>query len=314
LRTNAVVSRILIERGGTRACGVEVIDAESSRVEEVRARIVVLCASTIESLRILLNSKSSSHPNGIGASSGILGRYLMDHIAGNVWFYLPDVRDDGDAHDFLGSDSIMVPRYQNLNGKTEEYPRGFGLWGGIQRIDMPRALRRKPDVAFGFLCARSETLPHIENRVELDPIVCDAWGIPAPRIVCEWKENDLLIARAARRAAIEMIEAAGGVACELTDLVRMPPLLGGFMRGMQKEWVCSTPGLFVHEVGGARMGTDPETSVVDPSCRVWDADNVLVTDGACWPSCGWQNPTLTQMAVTARACDRAIESLKRLEL
>jgi choline dehydrogenase-like flavoprotein len=146
--------------------------------------------------------------------------------------------------------------------------------------------------------------------VTLDPDVRDAWGIPAARIACEWKEHDLAIAKAARQATCEMIDAAGGVVSELEDLVLMPPFLGKFFRGLQNEWTRSTPGLFVHEVGGARMGTDPTSSVVDPFCRCWDAPNVLVTDGACWPSCGWQNPTLTEMAVTARACDNAVSLMK----
>ena len=109
-----------------------------------------------------------------------------------------------------------------------------------------------------------------------------------------------------------MIAAAGGVVSDLGDLVHMPAL-GGIFRDIQKEWTCSTPGLFCHEVGGARMGADPKSSVTDPTCAVWDVPNVYVTDGACWPSCGWQNPTLTMMAVTPRACDHAVSALRRSE-
>jgi choline dehydrogenase-like flavoprotein len=102
---------------------------------------------------------------------------------------------------------------------------------------------------------------------------------------------------------------AGGKVAKFTDLVRTP-IINGFVHVLQKEWARSPPGLFVHEVGGARMGTSPKDSVVDPFCRAWDAPNIFVTDGACWPSCGWQNPTLTEMAVTARACDQAIADLR----
>jgi choline dehydrogenase-like flavoprotein len=104
-------------------------------------------------------------------------------------------------------------------------------------------------------------------------------------------------------------EAGGGVCAEVTELFHTP-FVTGHIRKMQKEWTLSTPGMFVHEVGGARMGTDPRESVVDPSCRTWEVPNLLVTDGACWPTSGWQNPTLTEMAVTARACSHAVEGLQ----
>jgi choline dehydrogenase-like flavoprotein len=110
-----------------------------------------------------------------------------------------------------------------------------------------------------------------------------------------------------------MIAAAGGRVAELPELVHLP-VIERFIRSMQKEWVRSTPGLFVHETGGARMGTSPKDSVVDAFCKCWDVPNLFVTDGACWPSCGWQNPTLTEMAVTARACDHAVGELKRRDL
>jgi choline dehydrogenase-like flavoprotein len=309
VRTNAVVSRILTSADGTTATGVEFIDAHTHRVEEVRAKIVFLCASTIESLRILMNSKNNAHPEGIGASSGVLGRYIMDHSAGNIYFYMPDVKDDGGGYELLGSDSIMIPRYQNLGNKRESHLRGFGIWGGIQRLPVPAFLRKKKDLAFGFLCARSETLPHYENYVALDPLVKDAWGIPAAHISCEWKAPDMAIARSGRQAAMEIVQAAGGKVADLTEIFHTP-FVSGHIQSMQKEWTLSTPGMFVHEVGGARMGTHPQNSVVDQYCRVWDTQNIFVTDGACWPTSGWQNPTLTEMAITARACDQAIADLK----
>lgn len=311
LRTNAVVSRILTD--GARATGVEFIDAKTRATEEVRGKLVFLCASTIESIRILMHSESPEHPQGIGASSGVLGHFLMDHVAGSIHFYLPDVRDGGERYDLLGSDSILVPRYQNLGSRREDYPRGFGLWGGIQRIAVPSFLRKKLGVACGFLCARAEVLPHFDNRVELDKEMRDAWGIPVAHIVCEWKEPDLVTARAARRGAEEMIEAAGGKVVPLTDLIHTP-IAGAFLRSRQEEWAQSTPGLFVHELGGARMGKNPEDSVVDPYGSCWEVPNLFVTDGACWPSGGWQNPTLTEMAITARACDHAVAEMKRSNL
>jgi choline dehydrogenase-like flavoprotein len=310
LRSSAIVARITVEADGSRATGVELIDAVTGKSEEVRARMVFLCASTIESLRILMNSRSRAHPKGIGASSGVLGHYLMDHSAGNVYFTMPDLKDDKGKYDLFGSDSIMVPRYQNLDTR-ERYLRGFGMWGGIQRLPVPGFLRKDPSVPFGFLCGRSETLPHFDNRVELDPEVKDRWGVPAAHIVCEWKDHDLALAAAAREETQEVVEAAGGKVMGVTDIFHTP-FVASHIQKMQKEWKLSTPGMFVHEVGGARMGSDPKSSVLDPNCRAWDVPNVYVTDGACWPTSGWQNPTLTEMAVTGRAADHAMKALRGL--
>ena len=307
LRTHAVVARVILEPDGSRASGVEVIDTETGVTEEVRAKRIFLCASTIETLRILMNSRSRHHPEGIGGSSGVLGRYLMDHSAGNVYFHMPEVADGGNAYELSGCSSIMIPRYQNLGNKREAYTRGFGVWGAIQRLPVPSFLRRQRSVAFGFLCARSETLPHRDNRAELHPTLKDAWGIPAAHITVEWKQGDIDLATSARFETEEMVEAAGGKIASVTDIFHTP-FVGGFIDSMQKEWKLSTPGMFVHEVGGARMGADPKSSVVDPFCRCWDVPNVFVTDGACWPTSGWQNPTLTQMAITARACAHAVRS------
>jgi choline dehydrogenase-like flavoprotein len=308
LQTNAVVSRVTVGPDGARATGVEFVNTVTKKTEEVRGRIVVLCASTIETLRILMNSRGREHPEGIGSASGVLGNYLMDHSAGNMYFYMPDVPDQGEEYDFSGSDSIMIPRYQNLGAKRENYYRGFGVWGAIQRLTGPTFLRKKRSMAFGFLCARSETLPDFDNRVELHPTLRDAWGIPAAHIACEWKEQDLKLAESARHETREMLEAAGAEISTVTEAFRTP-FVSDFIRKMQKEWTLSTPGMFVHEVGGARMGVDPKSSVLDPFCRCWDVKNVFVTDGACWPTSGWQNPTLTEMAITARACAQAVQDL-----
>ncbi len=307
IRSGAVVSRILMHANGTAARGVEYIDAATKTLHAVYGQLVFLCASTIETVRLLLNSATHDHPDGIGASSGILGRYLMDHIAGNLYFQLPDLEPSPGRHPLLGSDAIMVPRFQNVGRNDSDHLRGYGMWGGIDRINVPNVLRKVSGEAFGFLCTRGEVLPHFDNRVEIDPELKDAWGIPSVRIDCEWKENDIKVARAARLAAIEMIESAGGEIADITEWVTSPGG-GRYLREMESEWKVSTPGLFVHEMGGARMGDSPRDSVVGPDCALWDVPNLFVTDGACWPSSGWQNPTLTEMAVTARAVDIAVES------
>ncbi|HUB09318.1 MAG TPA: GMC family oxidoreductase [Myxococcales bacterium] len=312
IRTGAIAARVVSSPDGAAATGVEFVDSETRETVEVRGRLVFLCASTIETVRILMNSKSRAHPEGIGAESGVLGRYLMDHSAGNVYFRMPDVPDDGTTHELLGSDSILIPRYQNLGPRKEKFARGFGLWGGIQRMPIPSLLHRRKGVVDGFLCARSETLPDYDNHVELDPELRDVWGLPAARIECEWKPADLAVAEAGREAAREVVLAAGGELVDFTELL-YAPFVKGHLRKMQKEWKLSTPGMFVHEVGGARMGADPKESVVDASCECWSAKGLYVADGACWPTSGWQNPTLTEMAVASRAADLAAQRLKRGE-
>jgi choline dehydrogenase-like flavoprotein len=314
VRADAVVSRVTFDERTGLPNGVEYVDRTSKAVQHVYGRVVFLCASTLETLRIMMSSKGPGHPDGIGASSGVLGRYLMDHIVSNVYFYMPEVRDDrpGEFH-LLGSDSILVPRWQNLGAQREAYMRGFGLWGGIQRLPFPAALQKKRGTAFGFLCAMGEAVPDEGNFMKLDPDVKDAWGLPVPHISCAWTANDLAVAKAAREATIELVTSAGGVVAPLTDLVHTP-LITGFMKDMEAQWTPTLPGLFVHEVGGARMGEKPEGSVVNPFCQCWDAKNVFVTDGACWVSSGWQNPTLTEMAITARACEHAVSELKKMNL
>lgn len=311
VRPNARAARVLLDARGAHAEAVEFVDTGTGERGVARARRVFLCASTVESVRLLLNSKTETHPQGLGGNSGILGRYLMDHSAGNVYFSLPDVRETGENYEFSGCASIMVPRYQNLGRQTEPYKRGFGIWGGIQRMPVPKLLRRESRVAFGFLCGRSEVLPHEENRIEISASVRDRYGIPAPHVICSFKDEDLAIASAARRDTEEMVRRAGGVPGMVTDHFHTP-FVTGFLKQIQKEWTLSTPGMFVHEVGGARMGTHPDHSVTDPYGAVWGVSNLFVTDGACWVTSGWQNPTLTEMAITLRACEESVRDPGRL--
>ncbi len=297
IRSDAVVSKVLGDR-------VEFIDRETLESEQVQGRVIFLCASTLETVRIMLNSQ-------LGGQSGVLGRYIMDHSAGNVYFYMPEMGRNQERHALLGSDSILIPRYQNLGKQDSDHLRGFGIWGGIGRLPVPGFLHKHRDAAIGFLCARSETLPFEDNRIELHPTLKDKWGIPAAHISHAWHPEDIAIAAAGRKAALEIVESAGCVPANVTDLFHTP-LVKGHIDKMQKEWTLSTPGMFVHEVGGARMGEDPKTSVVNPWGQVWESKHVFVTDGACWPTSGWQNPTLTQMAITARACEHAVGELKRM--
>jgi choline dehydrogenase-like flavoprotein len=306
VRPDSIVAAIKTHKATGRATGVEYVDRVTRKLHHIHARVVVLCASTIESLRILMLSRSTAHPQGIGARSGLLGRGLMDHIVSNVYFYLPDVNESS-GYELLGSDSIIVPRYRNLRDEEADFRRGYGFWGGISRVLSP--LRRRKGIALGFLSGMGETLADDANTVTLNSSVKDAWGLPVAHIACKWTENDLRVASAMRADAEEMVAAAGGELTTVTDAVHTP-FIGKFAKMMQKQWELTVPGLFVHEVGGACMGTHPNMSVTNQFCQIWETPNVLVADGACWPSSGWQNPTLTQMAVAARACDHAVSELK----
>jgi choline dehydrogenase-like flavoprotein len=247
----------------------------------------------------------------------------MDHpstaFIGGV---LEGLKRPSQAEGLQGPHGILIPRFRNLNGQRAGFLGGYGIWGGAQRFDTARGfptlakhwaigtpglvwrrVRRSPvrsarrllgnerqsrDDAIVALRAYGEMIPRYENRVALSAETKDAWGIPVARIECAWSDNELAMTRDMSRSILEIMDAVG---------VRVT-----LNRVQAEAGTPLTPGLFAHELGGARMGADPRTSIVNPSNQLWDSPNVLVTDGACWPSGAWQNPTLTIMALTARAC------------
>jgi choline dehydrogenase-like flavoprotein len=293
LLTNAIASRVITAAAGDRADGVAYVDARSGAERKVEGDAVFLCASTIESTRLLLNSATDAQPNGLGNSSGVLGHYLMDHTL-NIGF-------DGLAPDFPRgmpdpeSHGCLIPNPRE--GKTSEelgYVRRFAIALAIEPR-RPRFLKRLRNGGRGYggwlwLRALGEVLPRYENRVTIDPHTVDAWGIPIARIECEYGENERLMAADQLRCVTE-IAAAG----------RLRP------RIFNDE--LAPPGRSIHEMGTARMGNDPATSFLDPYNRSWEVPNLFVTDGSCFVSGGWQNPTLTMMAITVRACEHYARSL-----
>ena len=275
---------------------------------EARAGLIVLCASTIETVRILLTTRQE-HPELPVSESDCLGRYLMDHVIHGTAVELPGVPYDRPAP-LTAADSFLMPRFQNIGAGAEPYLRGFGLWGAIQRRGFA-GRRGRP--ALGLLTAQGEMLPRSENGVELSG-GRSRDGLRAMRISCAWGDNERTMHHAMRAQIEEMVRAGGGrTVRRFGALAGLPGLLGLPAR-LERFWLAPPPGAFVHEVGGARMGSDPRASVVDARNRLWGMPNVLVTDGACWPTCGWQGPTLTMMAVTARACRLAVADLRRGEL
>jgi choline dehydrogenase-like flavoprotein len=304
MRNDAVVSRIVVDEETGRATGVEFVDRIGKTRREVRARAVVLCASTLESVRILLNSAGTRHPNGIGNSSGRLGRGVMDHVllgiggpsAGSA---RGDSLPGGDTARSGGSTGFYIPQVSRAGGQGRQFKRGYAMQGGIGRGPS------------WYLMAHGEMLPRDENRVTLSPNRRDAWGIPAAHIEVAWSDNEMKMIEDASLTLRQVAAAAG-----LT--VRVPPsggLLDGlafraFKRRLQAPSGAFLPGSAIHELGGAAMGDSPATSVVDSWGRCWDAPNVFVTDGACFPAGCSQNVTLTIMALTVRACGRLVSELR----
>jgi choline dehydrogenase-like flavoprotein len=284
---------------------VRVIDAVTMEALEFRARIVFLCASALESARILLHSPTRQYPGGLGSSSGELGHNLMDHI------FLAGATATIPGHErerTFGErpNGIYVARFRNVKDRHPGFLRGYGCQGGASRAgwgrslqgfgaDFKRALIEEQGPWSFWLGGWGECLPRHDNYVALDPQVKDKWGIPSLRVHCTWGPNELAMVEDMQVACAEILEAAGG-----TDI-----------RTFNNR---ATPGLCIHEMGTARMGRDRRTSVLNPWNQVWDAPNVFVSDGACMASSACQNPSITYMALTARAAARAVELLQRREL
>lgn len=309
LRPFSVVESVLYDAKKRKATGVRVIDANTMKTIEYKARIVFVCASALESTRILLNSKTSDLPGGLGSSGGALGKYLMDHTMGNgASGTIPGY----EKHRSYGNrpNGIYLIRYANVKEQSPDFLRGYAYQGGGWRsgwgrgsgmegfgADFKQSLLTEQGPWQFSLDGRGEMLPSEKNFVEIDPAVKDKWGIPALRITCEYGENEKAQWKHQIASAVEMLEAAGA-----TNINTFT----------SDGWV--KPGLVIHEMGTARMGRDPKSSVLNGWNQVWDAPNVFVTDGACMTSCAFQNPSITYMALTARAAANAVELMKRNEL
>lgn len=303
VRTFSIVHSVLYDETRDRASGVRVIDAVTKETHEFHARLIFLCASTLGTTQILLNSTSARFPDGLANSSGALGHYLMDHTyAAGAEAAMPGFED----HHTTGyrPNGIYMPRFRNVTDEHPDFLRGYGFQGGAWRQGWDRGLRapglgaelkqtlRQPGrwmMSFGGF---GECLPRYDNRVDLDPQATDAWGIPLLRVHCTWGDNELALRRDIQETAAEMLEAAGGT--EIRTYDRDAP-----------------PGLCIHEMGTARMGRDPKTSVLNGWNQAHDVPNLFVTDGASMASSACQNPSITFMALTARACHHAVEEMRR---
>ena len=308
LRPHSVVREILVDTNTGKAKGVRVIDQLSKKDFEVLGKVVVLCASTLESTRIMLNSKSRQHPNGLGNSSGVVGHYLMDHVFPiGVRGIVNQVR--GQEYDYSDgrANGIYVPKFRNvLDDKQSKFIRGYGMQGNATMgYDFQRAkgingfgatlkqqVREAPNEVNFFLGCWGEMLADYKNHARIDDKKVDAWGIPALHIDCKHGDNEKAMMKDMLETTSEMAQAAG---FEITAKIEQAAL----------------PGFCIHEVGTARMGADKKTSALNQWNQSWDVSNLFVTDGAAFTSGGCANPTLTMMAITLRACDHLAEEFKK---
>lgn len=301
--TDAIAHSLIYDPATGRASGVRVTDANTRRGGTYEARVVFLCASALGSAQIMLNSTSEHFPTGIANRSDQLGRNLMDHVSGmgasGRWpghedRYYAGRRPNG----------FYIPRFRNVTEPTGEFVRGYGFQGGAQRLSWDRGAwtpgvgaelkqaLRTPGPWGVWLSGFGEMLPNPNNRVTLHRSRKDRWGIPLLHIDCAHGENDLKLAARANRDAVEMLEAAGFVDVGTS--------------GAEP----SSPGWSIHEMGTARMGRDPSTSVLNGWNQAHDVANLFVTDGACMASTACQNPSLTYMAITARAANHAADLMQ----
>lgn len=280
-REGAVVKQIDVDQSG-KVRGVVWFDEQSGAEVRASAPLVFLCASALESTRILMLSRSSRSPHGLGAASGALGRYLMDHILVTGWGGGPPLKPGPALED---GRAIYLPRFDSRNEPRPRSEQGFG----VQLYQFPGGNGHSHFTAVSF----GEMLPREESRISLHPTRRDIWGIPILSIDCRHSQSDLKCGQEQVQAIREIAEVAG---IKLNQINPRP----------------AAPGSAIHECGTARMGSDPATSVLDPNNGCWEAKGLYVTDAACFPSQGTQNPTLTILALTARACDHAINAVKRV--
>ena len=306
LRPWSIVTKILYDKDKKRATGVEVLDAETNKTYQYKAKIIFLNASTLNSAWILMNSATDVWPDGLGSSSGELGHNTMDHHLGAGAGGTVEGYED---KYYFGrrANGIYIPRYRNFFGDKRDYLRGFGYQGRASREEWSREI---PELAIGAnfkdaltepgewtmgIGGFGETLPYHENKVSLDKTKTDKWGLNILAMDIEYKENEIKMRKDMVADAVEMLEVAG-------------------VKDVKPRNGDGTLGRGIHEMGSARMGHDPKASVLNKWNQIWDAPNVFVTDGSFMTSSACPNPSLTYMAFTARAADYAVSELKKMNL
>jgi choline dehydrogenase-like flavoprotein len=304
--TDTIVHSIIYDDKNNRVTGVRVIDANTHETTEYFAKVVFLCASTLGTTQVLLNSKSAAFPTGLANHSGEVGHNLMDHcFQSGAYGRFPGMEDK--YYRGRRPTGIYIPRFRNVTDQHPDFLRGYGYQGSAYREGW-KDVARKPGFGSDFkesiqtpgpwmmnIGGWGEMLPRHENKVTLEPTAVDAWGMPQLRIDCQWSDNEYRILEDIADSAAQMLEAAG-------------------LEDVEKYNDAAPPGLCIHEMGTARMGRDPATSVLNAHNQSHDIPNLFITDGSCMTSSACQNPSLTYMALTARAASYAVEQLKQGKL
>ncbi len=309
LRPHAIVYEIIYDEKTQKASGVRIIDELTKKTTDYFAKIIFMNASTVATASILLQSVSSRFPNGFGNSSGQVGLNLMDHHMGAG----ATGRYDGFADQYYSGrrpTGIYIPRFRNIDAATKrsDFIRGYGYQADGERAEWKDTMQEndnfgaaykeslaKPGPWTMWMGAWGECLPNPENKISLEKDKKDKWGLPLVNIHFEYGNNEVAMRKDAQHSAAEMLSAAG-------------------FNHVQPFDYGTVAGSAVHEMGTARMGKDPKTSVLNAHNQLHEAKNVFITDGSCMPSGGCQNPSLTYMALTARACDFAVSELKKNNL
>jgi choline dehydrogenase-like flavoprotein len=305
LRQNALAREILVDGEG-RARAVSFVDTLTGKEEQVRAKIVVVCAATVESARLLLNSRSTKYPNGLANSQDVVGRYLHGHIANGASVYLKELEGAKPSNQDGATDHVFIPRYNHLFPK-KDFAGGWDFqvnYSSYMFPDQAQHLRgygaeykaqvRRMQPGFMFFGIFGKAVAQRENRVTVDPDRRDAHGIPIPVVQFRFGENDAALWREANRSLAEIC----------TNL--NSHMFSGAGRGPS--------GFASHEVGTVRMGQNPKTSVLNGYCQAHEVKNLFVTDGSCFTTSSEKNPTLTIMALSLRACDYIKERRRKGEL
>ena len=308
LRVNSVVRNVIVDPGTGRARGVAYVERESKREMEVYGRAVVVAASTVESARILLNSKSPQYPGGLANSSGQVGRNLCDHLYGDTGYgYLPQLLGQPSFPDNVSNSQVVwMPRWQNLKDPHEEkFLRGYSIYptGGCDEFpwyqqhlegfgsDLKRNIKRYYPTPVSFYC-QVPSLPSPTNYVDIDPEVKDLYGIPAARLHFRWGPNEIMMWEHAKQVCHDVIKASGG---EFWGAGGQP----------------NTPGYSLHETGTCRMGDDPKNFVTNRFGQTHDVPNLYVGDASVFLNCSDKTTTLSILAFTLRSSEHLIESLRR---
>jgi choline dehydrogenase-like flavoprotein len=309
LLPDTIVTEVLYDKEKKRASGVRVMNQHTREFREYFARVIFLNASTVATAALLLNSRSDQFPEGLGNSSGQIGHNLMDHFLGAG----ATGEFEGYQEDYLYGrkpNGIYIPRFRNISSDSasRHFVRGYGFQGNGSRREWRDLSANTPGFGLGYkeaifkpgpwtlwIGAWGETLPYFNNRIKLDPDLKDQWGLPMVSIHFEYHDNEHAMIRDVQDTASEMLERTG--------FKKVNSYYSGFPGGSA-----------VHEMGTIRMGRDPKTSVLNAYNQMHDVPNVFITDGSCMTSAGCQNPSLTYMALTARACDYAVEELKKRNL